>query len=183
MKVSQKIILFSALVVALLAADRITKNLAKAHLMYQPDISYFHNTLILEYVENTGAALSLGDNLPKPVSFWLLSIIPLGIIVWLGVFTFKNIKELNTLKLVSFALVFAGGLGNIADRILFDRHVTDFINIGIGNIRTGIFNVADMGVTAGAIGLVITFMEKQPAPISAPPTNTPDSTAEGPKEL
>ena len=62
----------------------------------------------------------------------------------------------------SFALILAGGLGNIIDRIWHDRHVTDFMNVGIGSLRTGIFNVADMCVTAGVIGLVIiSFTEKK----------------------
>ena len=54
-------------------------------------------------------------------------------------------------KMSAFALIIAGGLGNIIDRLLFDRHVSDFMNIGIQNIRTGIFNFADVCVTAGAI--------------------------------
>ena len=59
---------------ACISCDRVTKDLAKERLKNQPPVSYFHDTVRLEYVENTGAALSLGDNLPKSVSFWLLSI-------------------------------------------------------------------------------------------------------------
>ncbi len=70
-----KVLLFCFAAVVFIGCDRITKNLAKEHLMYREPISYFHNTVRLEYVENTGAALSLGDQLSKPVSFWLLSII------------------------------------------------------------------------------------------------------------
>ena len=65
------------------------------------------------------------------------------------------------MKVFSLALLFSGGIGNIIDRILFDRHVTDFINLGFLNIRTGIFNVADMWVTAGAVGLLLFYQDKQ----------------------
>jgi len=71
---------------------------------------------------------------------------------------------MGTMKMFSIALVFSGGIGNIIDRIVFDRHVTDFMNVGFGNLRTGIFNVADMCVTAGVIGLFIFFNDKKHQP-------------------
>jgi signal peptidase II len=129
--------------------------------MFHEPISYFHNTVRLEYVENTGAALSLGDQLSKPVSFWLLSVIPLVCLLVLAGYVLAKIHTYNSLKLFSFALIIAGGLGNIIDRLMFDRHVTDFMNIGISNFRTGIFNVADMCVTAGVIGLLFSLREKK----------------------
>lgn len=161
MRASTKILLFCIISIALISCDRVTKNLAKTHLMNHADISYLHNTIKLEYAENTGAALSLGDSLPKAVSFWLLSIIPLALMAALVVYTLKNLDKLNTLKLVALALIFAGGIGNVIDRLFFDRHVTDFLNVGIASLRTGIFNVADMAVTAGVICLLIASREKK----------------------
>jgi signal peptidase II len=156
-----KILLFCLTSLLFIGCDRITKNLAKEHLMFHAPITYLHNTVRLEYVENTGAALSLGDQLSKPVSFWLLSILPLVFLLVLAGYVLAKISEYNTLKLFSFSLIIAGGLGNIIDRLLFDRHVTDFMNVGISNFRTGIFNVADMCVTAGVIGLLLSFREKK----------------------
>ncbi len=60
---------------------------------------------------------------------------------------------------VSFALfasitfILAGGIGNLIDRVCCDGLVTDFINLGIGPMRTGIFNVADVAVTCGVIAI------------------------------
>ena len=129
--------------------------------MSKPPISYFHNTFRLDYVENTGAAMSMGDGLSKTASFWLLSILPLGFLVFLGGYVLLNSKEMGLLKLFSFSLIIAGGLGNVIDRIVFDRHVTDFMNIGILNLRTGIFNFADVCVTSGAIGLLLFYRDKK----------------------
>jgi len=129
--------------------------------MNRPDISYLHNTIKLEYAENTGAALNLGDSLSKTASFWVLSMMPLALMVALVVYTLNNLDKLNTLKMVALALIFAGGMGNVIDRVFFDRHVTDFMNVGIAGLRTGIFNVADMAVTAGAICLLIAAREKK----------------------
>jgi signal peptidase II len=152
-----KIIVFTLTALVSIGCDRITKDLAKEHLKFEEPISYFHNIFRLEYVENTGAALSLGDNLPQPYNFILLSALPLLLMIALLVYIVYNIRSLDKLKLLSFALIFAGGTGNIIDRILYDRHVTDFMNMGFGNIRTGIFNVADICVTAGVIGMLLSY--------------------------
>jgi signal peptidase II len=164
MKKRTKILLFCICCLAFISCDRLTKNLAKEHLKDKPDITYLNDTVRLQYVENTGAALSLGDDLPKAVSFWLLSILPLAVLLGLFIYTLKNLQQMGTMKIFSIALVFSGGIGNIIDRIVFDRHVTDFMNLGIGNIRTGIFNVADICVTAGVIGLLLFFNDKRNTP-------------------
>lgn len=135
--------------------------MAKEHLANKEGISYFHDTFRLEYVENTGAAMSMGDDLPKTVSFWLLSILPLIFLLGIFFFIIKKSKELSFLKMVPFMMIVAGGLGNIFDRIFFDRRVTDFMNIGFQNIRTGIFNFADVFVTCGVICLLILFRNKR----------------------
>jgi signal peptidase II len=163
MKKSTKIILFCLASLAFIGCDRLTKNMAKEDLPGREPLTYFHDTFRLEYIENTGAALSLGDELPKALSFWLLSIVPLLVLTGLFVYSMININKLTQSKLVCFALIFAGGMGNVIDRMIYDRHVTDFMNVGIGSLRTGIFNVADMCVTAGAIGLLLFYKEKKTA--------------------
>ena len=164
MKLQTKIILFCICCLAFIGCDRFTKDLAKQHLKDKPAITYLNDTVRLQYVENTGAALSLGDDLPKKASFWLLSILPLAILTGVFIYTLKHLQQMGTMKIFSIALIFSGGIGNIIDRILYDRHVTDFMNLGIGNIRTGIFNVADICVTAGVIGLLIFYNDKKNEP-------------------
>jgi len=164
MKKWTKIILFCTCCLAFIGCDRLTKDLAKAHLKDKPAITYLNDTVRLQYVENTGAALSLGDNLPKAASFWLLSILPLILLLLVFIYTLKNLQQMGTMKIFSLALVFSGGIGNIIDRIFFDRHVTDFMNLGIGTLRTGIFNVADVCVSAGVIGLLLFFNDKKNKP-------------------
>src|ERR1700712_5636428 len=103
-----KVLLFCLTSLIFIGCDRITKDLAKEHLMYRGPISYFHNTVRLEYVENTGAALSLGDQLSKPLSFWLLSVVPLIFLVILFVYVITKMRELSPLKMLSFSLIIAG---------------------------------------------------------------------------
>lgn len=152
-----KILLFCCSSLTLISWDRASKELAKEHLKDKESISYFHDTFRLMYVENTGAALSLGDSLPKNISFWLLSILPLALLIAMSGYVIKQTDRMNWPKLIAFALIISGGLGNIIDRILFDRHVTDFMNIGINSLRTGIFNFADVFITAGVLVLLFQF--------------------------
>jgi len=168
MKKWTKIIFFCGCCLAFIGCDRLTKDLAKEHLKDKVAITYLNDTVRLQYTENTGAALSLGDELPKTVSFWLLSILPLIILLIVFVYTLMHLQRMGTMKIFSIALIFSGGIGNIIDRIVFDRHVTDFMNLGIGNLRTGIFNVADVCVTAGVIGLLFFFNDKKEKPTVDP---------------
>jgi signal peptidase II len=176
MKNRLKLMLFCVSSVLFIGCDQVTKHIAKEQLMFHAPITYLHNTVILEYAENTGAALSLGDSMSKTASFWLLSIVPLLCLVALFVYVILRINGFGRLKTFSLSLILAGGLGNIIDRIFYDRHVTDFMNVGIGNtLRTGIFNVADMCVTAGVIGLlIISFREKKHEPVAELRQNTGD---------
>jgi signal peptidase II len=171
MKTRIKIILFLAMSVAFISCDQVTKDLARKHLQYEQPKSYFHDTFRFIYVENTGAALSLGDTLPQPYAFWLLSILPAMFLVGLSVYVLSKIRRLTPANILFMAMVIAGGIGNIIDRIFNDRHVTDFMNVGISGLRTGIFNVADMCITAGVIGLFFTYKSMQQPPAEVTEVN------------
>ena len=155
MNIRIKILLFCVLSILFIGCDQVTKQIAKEKLVEGVSTSYLHDTFRLVYVQNTGAMLNLGDSLPPKLNFWLLSILPLILLTALFIYSLRNAATMKPFQLLCFCLIFAGGIGNIIDRILFDRHVTDFLNVGLGNVRTGIFNVADMCVTAGVIGLLV----------------------------
>jgi len=53
--------------------------------------------------------------------------------------------------IVALSLVVGGGIGNLIDRIFNQCCVVDFMNLGIGSLQTGIFNVADVVITFGVI--------------------------------
>ena len=63
----------------------------------------------------------------------------------------KHLKKIRTILLIT---VVSGGIGNLVDRLLNDFSVIDFLNFGIGAIRTGILNVADLSITFGVIILI-----------------------------
>jgi signal peptidase II len=68
-------------------------------------------------------------------------------------------NKIAPLPLLAFAMVAAGGIGNLIDRIFREGRVVDFMNMGITlkqfSIRTGIFNVADLAIMAGLFMIIL----------------------------
>ncbi|HEX4850152.1 MAG TPA: signal peptidase II [Puia sp.] len=161
MRTRYKILIFCIICFAFISCDRATKDLAKISLKDREAITYFHNLIRFEYVENTGAFLSFGADWSNRVSFWALTIIPLLLLFGLFIYVINKSSVMNLQEMLPFALIFSGGIGNIMDRIVFDRHVVDFINVGINDFRTGIFNFADLYVTTGILILILLSFKKQ----------------------
>lgn len=67
----------------------------------------------------------------------------------------------------------AGGLGNLIDRLAHDGLVIDFINLGVGPLRTGIFNVADVAITGGGLALLALSWRRAGQPTSPVPASQP----------
>lgn len=159
MKRSLKILLFFTIAFSFIGCDQLTKNLAKAHLMHKAPVSYLNDTFRLEYAENTGAFLSFGSDWPDAAHFWIFTMFP--VLMMAGLFGYALLKssELNTRTMCTLALLFAGGTGNLIDRILYDRHVADFMNLGISEVRTGIFNFADVYITTGVLLMLVFYRQ------------------------
>ena len=162
--INPRILLFCAFSLSLISWDRVSKDLAKEYLRNKPARTFLHDSFRMEYAENTGAAMSLADNLSPQLSFWLLRILPLTILIGLFAYMVVHSRDIRTSRLMSLTLIFAGGIGNILDRLLFDRHVTDFMNIGLPIQRSGIFNFADLWITAGVAWLAVESLKKRQFP-------------------
>jgi len=123
--------------------DQSAKFVARRLLEPGEQISLLHDILRLVPVENTGSFLSMGASLPQNVrDFAFLGVVPLLLIAFASYFLLS--RAFGTDKIFAAGLFVGGGLGNLIDRIFNDGRVYDFLNVGIGGIRTGIFNIADM---------------------------------------
>lgn len=143
--------------------DQLSKSIVRKKVTNFQTISLLHNHITIEKVENTGAFLSLGDSVSKPVRIIFLNAIPLILIlVSLGYVFIKT--TLNNTTALAIILMIGGGIGNIYDRILHGS-VTDFAYIDLGGIfHTGVFNVADLCITTGiCIVLIQSWFKKKPA--------------------
>jgi signal peptidase II len=154
--------LFVALVIiTCIGCDQATKLVAKEHLRPSAVISFAGDIFRLQYAENAGAFLGLGSSLPEHWRQLIFTVI-VGLFL-LGLLLYVLLsRELSFNHVACLSLVCAGGISNLIDRIAYDGRVVDFLNIGIGPVRTGIFNVADMAITAGAILLAIDSFKKTP---------------------
>ena len=130
--------------------DRVTKDLAQQHLAMQPPLSWFQNTVRLEYAENAGAFLSAGAGLSRASRTMLFQVLPGTFLLGLFLFLWRS-GDGSVAWLAGWSLVLSGGIGNLWDRIIHDGRVIDFMNVGLGGLRTGIFNVADLCITIGVV--------------------------------
>ena len=153
MKRKNQIILTLIILASNILLDRISKLLAIHFLEGKDAIYLFYNTVILKYAENTGAFLSVGSEWPDYAKYIALIIIP--ILVCLYGLYYCAFKLTDKKTVIVFVCIIGGGLGNLIDRLFNNFTVVDFLNFGIGSLRTGILNVADMSVTFGVIYLII----------------------------
>src|SRR5688572_8595141 len=157
-----------ALIVAVLSTigcDRVTKHAAMTMLAGAPSRSYLADTVRLVYVENSGGFLSLGAGLPSVVRTGLFTAGTGLLLCLLVVLTIRG--RWDRLPMLGVALFVAGGASNWIDRVARGS-VVDFLNVGVGPLRTGIFNVADVAILAGAAMMAIGQMKSGGASSQTP---------------
>jgi signal peptidase II len=144
-----------------IGCDQATKSLATQSLRDSDACSFFAGTLRLEYALNPGGFLSLGSNLPDYVRPWFF--VGCNVCLMLVIFAFLiRQRNLDWKLFVAVSYILAGGIGNLIDRVSNNGLVTDFLNVGIGPLRTGVFNVADMAVMFGGLAAVfLTFRDSE----------------------
>lgn len=172
-----RLILASSVLAFCVGCDRLTKDLAVETLKSEPMQSFVADMFRLTYAENPGAFLGLGGRMHGTAQFWILTVgvgvLLLGMLVMLFVS-----KKLNAVATAGLAMLVGGGLSNWVDRVINDGRVVDFMNMGIGSLRTGIFNVADVAIMVGAGFLVLSGLKRTPeeaAPPAEPPASPPSS--------
>jgi signal peptidase II len=148
-----RLLLLFAVLGLSVGCDQATKQIANATLKGEPMRSFLGDTFRLVWATNEGAFLSLGANLPPAMRFFVLTaavgLLLLGIVIFTAVSS-----KLNSHQVSGYAMIAGGGLSNWVDRARHDGSVVDFLNLGIGRLRTGIFNVADLAILAG-IGFLL----------------------------
>lgn len=154
------LVLFAA-VVTTIGCDRVTKHAAITMLVDEPRRSFLADTVRLEYAENFGGFLSMGADWPASLRTGVLTV---GTGFMLLVAIAMSVKlRFSRWPLTGLALIVAGGASNWMDRAMRGS-VPDFLNVGIGSVRTGIFNVADVAITLGVGLLLLTELRRAREP-------------------
>ena len=151
-------LLVTVVALACIGCDQTTKLAARSLLPPTEVTSLLGDTIRLQLATNYGAFLSLGHALSDGWRHWLLSV---GVgCVLLGMAWYALVaKALRPSVVLSLALIIGGGVSNLLDRLMHGGYVIDFINLGVGQLRTGIFNFADVALSLGVVLLLFSSRE------------------------
>ncbi len=143
MKEEIKAGLWAAACVLLIALDRLTKAWAVRALAGRGATAVWPGVFHFRYAENTGAAFGLFGGFR-----WVNVLLTFAFVLVAGAMILRHREKPGVLPFG--ALLMAGGLSHLYDR-LFGRCIVDFIEVEF--MRFAIFNVADICICVGAIGL------------------------------
>jgi signal peptidase II len=146
-----KIVPFIILLITI-STDQYTKLLARRVLEPSSEISFFNNFINFSLIKNHGGFLGIVSQLPEKIQFFLLNICVSGLLLCCLAYLFVY-KNSTTRYDIILAAIVGGGVSNLLDRLLHNGGVTDFLSIGVGNLRTGIFNLADVYILIGSFVL------------------------------
>lgn len=179
-------VLFWPTLLGVLVLDVITKALAVRHLVPRGfGREVVGEWLQLRLVYNPGAAFGLSLGAHSRVLFSVLTLVALVILAQLARHTARG----DVPRIMALALVSAGAIGNLLDRLRSPLGVVDFIDVGVGSARWPTFNVADMAVSVGAVLLAVVLWREDQALAAAAAReeqeriSQPDIPADLPREL
>ncbi|QQL49756.1 signal peptidase II [Mucilaginibacter ginkgonis] len=157
-------VLRSVLIIALIAVnigcDQVSKSIIRDRVSIDTNLRYLNGHFLITRAENTGAFLSLGDNTTGPLRIVFLSLIPALLLIFSISYLIRN-KNVPAVTLIGICFIVGGGIGNIFDRIVHGS-VTDFLYLDYHPFHTGIFNLADVSITVGALLILIGINLKNP---------------------
>lgn len=148
-------------VLAWIIIDQLTKALFKQMLMPDEVVSLFAGSLLVLPTFNQGAFLSLGAEMSDATrnivfTYGVLAIL-VGLLGWL-----LRSSTLGRVEVIAITCILVGGLSNLLDRCVYEGRVFDFLNVGVGHMRTGVFNVVDVGILLGVALLIFSGVKRKP---------------------
>jgi signal peptidase II len=150
-------LLLAAAVLGTVGCDQVTKHVARSLLANAPGRAYLADTIRFEYVENPGGFLSFGATWRPAVRSAVLTVATGALLLTLLVVALRS--HLTQGSLLGLTLFIAGGASNWFDRATHGL-VVDVMNVGVGPVRTGIFNAADVAILCGAALFVFPRLER-----------------------
>jgi signal peptidase II len=153
-KVWTKSVFSLAVAVLVILADQGSKILVAQRMSIGQSVSVLGDFFRLTFIRNAGGAFGifLGGGW-----FYLAASVMAIVLIY---FYFRRMPSGHAWSRISLAMILAGALGNLLDRLRFGA-VTDFLDFGIGRLRWPIFNLADAAVTVGVAAFVLTILLKK----------------------
>ena len=145
-------IFFAVVILLTVGLDQLVKYLSVVFLKPIDTFPIIRNVFHLTYCENTGAAFSMLSG--ARIFFIVITAVFIVLLVWL----MYSDRVQNVGAAYTMAIISAGGIGNLIDRIL-NGYVVDMFDFKL--INFAIFNVADIAVTCGAVAFLIIYIVKK----------------------
>jgi signal peptidase II len=145
--------LFWGTAAAIVVADVATKLVAEAVLARRVPVQVIGDYVQLRLVYNQCAAFGLCLGAYSRWIFFGLALAAL----WVLRSLVRSARPGDRFRLLALALVCAGAVGNVLDRLRSAQGVVDFLDVGVGSARWPTFNVADSAITVGAIALAVSL--------------------------
>lgn len=163
MKLPSRIAAVSTVLALSIGSDQAAKHIARVLLHDRFPVSLLHDCVRFQYAENPGIMLSIGAALSPAARFWIF-VVALGLLLISMLVYVLLSKELDRMQTVAWSLIVSGGLGNLVDRLTRNGVVIDYVSIGVGIVRTAVFNIADVLVFAGVFLLLVHGTRKDGGP-------------------
>ena len=146
----KKVIIIITTILLIFFFDRLTKiyliNLQTSGI----NVDFYINSFLNFYlVWNTGLGFGIAS-MEANTYYHILTLVIVIINILLFIFLFKS----KGIQIYLIATVIGGSLGNLYDRIVYYA-VPDFIDLHLGNFHWFVFNIADIFITLGIVGLII----------------------------
>lgn len=169
LKYSAKLILLTFFLLLNVGCDQVSKHIVRNKISEYQYITIVKDRFSLTKVENTGAFLSLGDQMPYIFRLIILSGLP-ALFLGYGLYFLYSKRNLQTSIQIALCFLIGGGIGNLYDRIVHGS-VTDFMHMNFYFFETGIFNFADISIM---IGIGILLIQSIKAKVKQPVTTGHD---------
>lgn len=148
-----RVTLLLTILVATVGCDQISKQIMRAALEPRRSYPLLGGFLRLWLIENPGAFLSLGADLPAAARTAVF-VGALGAGLLAAAAFLLQASHISRSSFAAGALVLAGGVSNWLDRLMREGRVTDFAVLAAGPLHTGVFNLADVAITTGVVLLL-----------------------------
>lgn len=152
-----KAAILTGILTVVLMVDVATKAMIQRNFHLYQQVDVIGDYLRLTYIHNPGAAFGIHVGDYSRYIFLGLSLIALAALA--AMYWVTPVRD--KVRLVSISLICSGAIGNLLDRIRDHRGVVDFLDVGLGDLRWPVFNVADVAVTTGAILLALSLWREE----------------------
>jgi signal peptidase II len=133
---------------AIYIADQMTKALVVSNIPVGARTDLLGDLVQIWHAQNRGAAFSLLQD--SQLLFLVVSAVALATIAYF----YRSLHGRSLWLYAILGLVLGGTLGNLTDRIR-QQYVTDFVSVGVGDLRWPTFNVADSSIVVGILSIIV----------------------------